>query len=371
MAIAVVKIINRRTGKTFAVKAVLDYIQNPEKTEDGELCSAKDCLLECAYEQMLTTKLDFHQDTGRQYIHIVQSFSELDKLDAVTAHEIGVKLLNHFEGFQGVIATHTDRKQLHNHIVLNSVDWQTGRKWQSSKSDLYRLREASDRLCIEYGLSVIDKSKGWQQSGEYRAGDKSWKRQLAQDIADCLEQSSTRQDFLHNLDDLGLDADFGKSNIMFYVRKDGAARYGLSKEVSCENKRLMCYGDFSKDNIENTLNCNNELIRMGWSDVPVLQEALLSVGAMFRPDDSGYLQQQYFDGIDFKGLTKREIEDYLKRKELEKLSEKAKQEYEQQQKKKNLILPTILLILEEVLSWQNDEPSDFEVYDDFEDELEL
>jgi hypothetical protein len=116
---AVVKIINHKTAKTYAVKAVLDYIRNPAKTENGLLCSAKDCLLECAYQQMVNTKLDFQQDTGRQYIHIVQSFAADDKLNSKTAHEIGQRLLGSFDGFQGVVCTHTDRNQLHNHIVLS------------------------------------------------------------------------------------------------------------------------------------------------------------------------------------------------------------------------------------------------------------
>ena len=186
-----------------------------------------------------------------------------DKLDSKTAHEIGQRLLESFDGFQGVVCTHTDRSQLHNHIVLNSVNWKTGRKWQSGKSDLYHLRELSDNLCREYGLSVLEKSKGWQQSGEYRARETSWKQRLAQDIAACLKNSTNRQDFLHNLDDLGLDADFGKKNIMFIVREEATGRYGLKKEMSCGNQKLMSYGDFSKENIENTLKVNDKLTWQG------------------------------------------------------------------------------------------------------------
>ena len=349
---AIVKIINRKIGKAYAVKAILDYIQNPAKTENGLLCSAKDCLLECAYQQMINTKLDFQQDTGRQYIHIVQSFAADDKLNSEAAHEIGQRLLGSFDGFQGVVCTHTDRNQLHNHIVLNSVNWKTGRKWQSSKNDLYRLRELSDNLCREYGLSVIDKSKGWQQSGEYRAKGASWKRMLAQDIAACLEKSANRQDFLHNLDVLGLDADLGRKNIMFFVRQNAAGRYGLKKEVSCENKKLMSYGDFSKKNIENTLRVNSTLIKQGWNDFEVLQDVLLELGRLHFPDNSTELQDRYFEGIDFDGLTKQEIEALLKRREWEQVSKKAREEYEQQWNAKNILLPGIAGILEELLKWK-------------------
>jgi hypothetical protein len=106
-----------KVGKVYGLKAVLEYIQNPEKTNNGLLVSSKDCLLECAYEQMLLAKNGSLQNSGRQYVHIIQSFSIDDKLTGDTALEIGQRLLQRFEGFQGVIATHTDRKHTHNHIV--------------------------------------------------------------------------------------------------------------------------------------------------------------------------------------------------------------------------------------------------------------
>lgn len=368
---AIVKIINRKTAKTYAVKAVLDYIRNPTKTENGLLCSAKDCLLECAYQQMINTKLDFQQDTGRQYIHIVQSFATDDKLNSETAHEIGQRLLESFDGFQGVVCTHTDRNQLHNHFVLNSVNWKTGRKWQFSKNDLYRLRKLSDSLCREYGLSVIDKSKGWQQSGEYRAKGASWKRMLAQDILFSLEKSTNWQDFLHNLDMLGLDADFGRKNIMFFIGKNAAERYGLKKEMSCENKKLMSYGDFSKENIENTLKVNSKLTRKGWNDFEVLQDVLLELGRIHFPDDYTRLQDMHFNNINFDGLTRQEIEILLKQREREHLSQKARLEYEQQWNRKNMVLPCIAGILEEVLQWKEQSTSDNSIGWTYEDEEEF
>ena len=372
MLMAIVKIVNRESGKPYALKAILDYIQNPKKTENGLYCSAKDCLLECAYQHMMNTKLDFHQDTGRQYIHIIQSFAVNDELNSATAHEIGRRLLESFTGFQGVVCTHTDRSHLHNHIVLNSVNWQTGRKWQSSKADLLHLREYSDKLCMEYGLSVIEKGKGWQRSGEYRANDKtiSWKQCLAQDVAQCLKLSSNRQEFIHGLDGLGLDADFGKTNVMFFIRENGAKRYGLNKEMSCGNNRLMSYGDFSKNNIENMLRCNNILITLGWQDMMILQNALQEIGRMLFPDNPYRLENMYFDHIDFDGLTKQEIENYLKRKEMEKLSKKAQEEWEERNRKSS-ILPSIVGILAEILSWKKQVSNDVDWNHEIEDEYEI
>lgn len=147
---AIIKMQKVKVGKTFGLKAILEYIQNPDKTKDGLLISAKDCLQESAYKQMLLVKRDHLQESGRQYVHIIQSFSINDKLTGETAHEIGQKLLQGFEGFQGVIATHIDREHIHNHIVLNSVNWETGLKWQQSKKDLQELKYFSDNLCIDF-----------------------------------------------------------------------------------------------------------------------------------------------------------------------------------------------------------------------------
>lgn len=195
---------------------------------------------------------------------------------------------------------------------------------------------------------------------------------LAQDIAACLERSFNRQDFLHRLNEIGLDADFGRKNIMFFVRKDGVGRYGLKKEVCCENRRLMSYGDFSKVNIDNILQVNAGLAEQGWQDADVLQDVLLELGHMYFPDDYTRLENMYFNNIDFNGLTKHEIEILLKQRERERLSKKARLEYEQQLKQKNMILPAVTGILEEVLRWRQSQAADYNFGCDYEmDEYEL
>jgi hypothetical protein len=159
---AIIKMQSVKAGKPYGLKAVVDYIQNPDKTEKGRLISAKDCLLESAYEQMHMVKQEYQQIKGRQYVHIIQSFSLSDDLTGETASEIGQMLLATFDGFQGVVATHTDRQHIHNHIVLNSVNYKTGLKWQQSKKDLQLLKDKSDQQCRDYGLSVIEKGNGWK-----------------------------------------------------------------------------------------------------------------------------------------------------------------------------------------------------------------
>lgn len=97
---------------------------------------------------------------GRQYIHIVQSFSKKDELDYRKAHEIGINLANYFKGFQVLVATHTNREYIiHNHLIINSVNFKNGKKFNQSKNDIQKVKDYSDRLCEEVGLRIIEKKE--------------------------------------------------------------------------------------------------------------------------------------------------------------------------------------------------------------------
>jgi len=265
-AVAIIKMQKVKAGKAYGLKAIIDYIQNSDKTEKGLLISAKDCLLECSYKQMLLVKHDHLQDSGRQYVHIIQSFSIDDKLTGETAHEIGQKLLKNFEGFQGIVATHTDRNHIHNHIVLNSVNWRTGLKWQQSKKDLQELKDLSDKLCKEYGLSVIEKGKGWQSYGERKASveGRGWKRQLAESVAECIKKSTSRQEFIHNLYRFKIEVVFNSNSLLFI----------LPEGKKCGSDKLNTYGDFSRRNLHDYFKYNNERVNDGISDPMVMYYAV-------------------------------------------------------------------------------------------------
>lgn len=298
---AIIKMQPVKVGACYALKAVLEYIMNPEKTENGGLVSAKDCMLECAYKQMLLIKRDFKQEAGRQYIHLIQSFAVDDKLNSETAHEIGQKLLVRFEGFQGVIATHTDRRHIHNHIVLNSVNSRTGYKWQQTPRDLKELKAFSDQLCREYGLSIIekDRGKGWKSYGENKAFNSrgSWKAVLAKDVAECIAKSADRQVFIHYLKERGIEVDFGCRNIIF----------SLKNGLKCSGEKLMAYGDFSIDNIKQYFNFNDIAVNNGFQDCDVLFKAYQLVGSILKPDKPDYLVQKYANDSDLSGLEGHEL----------------------------------------------------------------
>ena len=119
--------------------------------------TAINCLKEIALQQMILTKKRYGKND--QYIawHGYQSFS-VDEIEPELAHEIGVKLAREMWGdrFQILVTTHLDKDHIHNHFCFNSVSFRDGKKYNYSKSEIQRLRDCSDRLCREYGLSVIE-----------------------------------------------------------------------------------------------------------------------------------------------------------------------------------------------------------------------
>lgn len=197
---AIVKPIKVRVGNLAGLRAVLDYIKDDRKTQNGALVYCRDLLKNKEYQQMVITKRAFHKDTGRQYAHFVQSFDPRDNVSPELAYKIGqefIKRYEHFQGFQVVMAVHTNEPHMHVHYIVNSVSHENGCKWQSSPEDLKRMRSLSDELCLEHGLSVIEHGrKGHRSYGEY-SQTASWKRQLAQDIASSLALSHSRADFMH------------------------------------------------------------------------------------------------------------------------------------------------------------------------------
>lgn len=285
---AIIKMSKVKAGKPSSLRAVLEYIQNPLKTEYGRLVSAKDCLLECAYEQMHLLKQDYKQLHGRQYVHIIQSFSRSDPLNYDTAHEIGTKLLDSFKGYQGLVATHNDREHLHNHIVLNSVNAETGLKWQQSKKDLQALKDLSDSLCKEYGLSVIEKGQGWKSYGENKANNwsKSWKYALAEEVASAIQKSNNREEFIHYLNDLGIELDFKKGNILFSL-EDGK---------KCRGETLVSYGDYSEKNISDYFEYNQLTYNDALDNPRLMTRAVGLASEMLGRDERDELQDKYLRG---------------------------------------------------------------------------
>lgn len=135
---------------------VFSYVSRPEATENGEYVSAINCLKEIALRQMILTKKQYGKDDGYIAWHGYQSFKP-DEVTPQQAHEIGLKLAKEMWGdrFQIIVTTHLDKDHIHNHFAFNSVSFFDGGKYNYSNSERQRLRDVSDRICREYGLSVI------------------------------------------------------------------------------------------------------------------------------------------------------------------------------------------------------------------------
>lgn len=136
---------------------VFSYDTNPNKTNNKEFVTAINCLKEIALQQMIMTKQQFNKSDKYIAWHGYQSFKP-DEVTPEFCHEIGVNLAQKMWGdrFQIIVSTHLDKNHLHNHFCFNSVSFLDGKKYNYSKSELQRLRDLSDELCKEYGLSVIE-----------------------------------------------------------------------------------------------------------------------------------------------------------------------------------------------------------------------
>ena len=135
---------------------VFDYVQRPEATEQGRYVTAINCLKETALQQMILTKKRFDKEDKYIAWHGYQSFRP-GEVTEEECHKIGVELAAAMWGdrFQIIVTTHLDKGHLHNHFCFNSVSFRDGKKYNYSKGEMKRLRDTSDRLCKEHGLSVI------------------------------------------------------------------------------------------------------------------------------------------------------------------------------------------------------------------------
>lgn len=138
---------------------VFSYDTNPIKTNNKQFVTAINCKKEIALEQMILTKKQFNKEDKYIAWHGYQSFKP-DEVTPELCHEIGVKLAQQMWGdrFQVIVSTHLDKDHLHNHFCFNSVSFLDGKKYNYSKTEMQRLRDTSDLICKEYGLSVIETS---------------------------------------------------------------------------------------------------------------------------------------------------------------------------------------------------------------------
>lgn len=199
-----------------ALKNVIEYVTREDKTT-RTLLTGLNCNPDTVLTEMLCTK-NFHgKNDGRQYMHFVQSFPLEDNITHTLANEIAEKLAKEmFQGYEVLMATHTDREHAHTHFIVNSVGFEDGVKIRMSKHDLQRMKDLSDRLCIEHGLSVykkglrnVDFSTFSQE--KYHAIKKaskglykSYVLNIAREVSKARDTAISREDFISKLKAQGI-----------------------------------------------------------------------------------------------------------------------------------------------------------------------
>ena len=232
--------IKNRGGGRGALGGVLRYTQQEEKTlwEGRQLVTGWNCTAQSALSEMQLTKERYRKTDGRQYYHFVQSFAETDDLTPQEVHTIGLELAQReFPNFEVLVATHIDTGHLHNHLVVNSVSFQNGKKLHQSAADLQAHRLASDEICLAHGLEILPPpQKQMKQkrigSREYRSAAKgeSWKFRLTRAIDLCMQYAATREEFIALMESEGYQVRWTDS------RKN--ITYTTPEGMKCRDDRL-------------------------------------------------------------------------------------------------------------------------------------
>ena len=212
------------------MKSVMRYVSKLSKTlwDGQQLVSGIGCQPETAFDEFLSTKLLHHKDGGVMFYHMVQSFPKGANIDPRTAHEAARQLAGYFEGCEVLVCTHTDREHIHSHCIINSVNFETGRKVHMADEQIQELRVRNDQICEELGLPKFQRDEHRQSRGmsnaEYYTASKgeSWKFELMRVIDDCMRYAGNRDEFLTLLRAEGYDATWtdSRKNIT-YVTPDG------------------------------------------------------------------------------------------------------------------------------------------------------
>jgi len=203
--IAIVHFVNykRGTQSRAAMRGVMLYVMQEKKTTwEGEpLVSGINCQPKSVYDDFLNTKLLYHKDGGVMFYHMVQSFPKGAAVDPQQAHEAARRLAEYFDGCEVLVCTHVDREHIHSHCVINSVNFDTGKKLHMAKEQLQELMRRNDMICQEMGLPVFEATTQQTRGmggAEYHTALKgqSWKLRLMNTIDECMKYAADKDAFV-------------------------------------------------------------------------------------------------------------------------------------------------------------------------------
>ena len=258
---AIISFTNYKRGQTTGcMGAVMRYTMQDKKTEfEGQqLVTGINCQPESVYADFMTTKRLHHKTDGVLFYHMVQSFPKGEAVDPVTAHAAALKLAEYYEGYEVLVCTHTDREHIHSHFLINSVNFDTGKKLHIAKEQLQELRQRNDQVCMEFSLPVFNPTNRKEKTktmsiGEYHtaARGQSKKLQLMNIINDCMLHASNRAEFIALMESEG-----------YKVRWETSRRnitYTTPSGWQCRDRLL--FGDkYLKENMEYEFRIRKEII---------------------------------------------------------------------------------------------------------------
>lgn len=253
------------------IKTAIAYVSNKEKTEQKLLSGYNLTAPETAYDEMQITKEVWNKTDGRTYKHYVQSFAPDEKITPEQAHTIAKEFVEscpQFKGFEVLIATHQDREHIHTHFILNSVSFEDGHKFQQKSTELQEMKDLSDKICLENGLSLTKKGRTFDgkereettayKKEQYRflqraeQGEvKSYVQDIALTVMECREQAQSREQFIDmmNANSYGV---IWTNNRKYITFTDLARQKQGEKQCKIRNSKLEKYyhTDFSKEGLE-------------------------------------------------------------------------------------------------------------------------
>lgn len=177
-------------------RTIINYVCNKEKTTD-KLISGKDCMPESCEYEFAEVKKAFGKTDGRTYYHMIQSFSPDDRITPEQAHEVGLQMAELFEGYQVLVVTHTNKAHIHNHLVINSVNFENGKKLTISNQELERIKNYSNSICLQNGWDVTE-------AKTRRNRNPKWKQIIIEDALTAMAESYSMDEYISKLKEFGI-----------------------------------------------------------------------------------------------------------------------------------------------------------------------
>ncbi len=274
---AINKTINKRTNTHGAMRNCIEYVLRQDKTSElltyvtGPYCH--DVInYDLVYRTFLEEKKVWDKDSGRMYAHNIISWHKDEQITPEQALEFGKEFAeNWFSGFQTLVAVHKDKDHIHCHLVTNSVSYEDGRKLHNTKKDLERMKQLTNQMCRECGLTVAEKGKHFDGSqiekGEVIAWSKDKYNLFCQQVkdsfvADCamavlkaLENCISKEMFIEKMKQFGWNVNWTeKRKHITFQNQDG-------KKVRDSNLSKTFHLDISKEDLENEFDRNYERVR--------------------------------------------------------------------------------------------------------------